>query len=171
MKRLTFPLRDRRILQGLQPWEEVLIDGILVVARDQAHKRLTELMAASEPLPVQLEGAAIYYAGPSPAPPGMPVGSCGPTTSSRMDPFTPALLKAGVAALIGKGPRSPEVWQAMIQHGATYFQAFGGCGALYASVVSQVQTAAFPELGPEALRLFHVTGFPVLAVPPPSQPC
>ena len=166
MKRLSFPLHNRGILTTLQPWEEVLINGILVVARDQAHRRLTELLAASEPLPVDLLGAAIYYAGPTPAPPGSVVGSCGPTTSSRMDPFTPTLLEAGVAALIGKGPRSPDVWQDIRRHGAVYLQAFGGCGALYASRVTRVQEIAFPELGPEALRLFWVTDFPVLAVPP-----
>ena len=126
------------------------------------HSRLFDLLENNQKLPIVLEGQAIYYMGPSPAPEGFPLGACGPTTSARMDPFAPRLLDEGLRVMVGKGPRSEAVISSIIRNRALYLQAFGGCGALYASTVRKVETLAFPELGPEALLLLEVEDFPVV---------
>ncbi len=161
---LHFPLAeaDYDVLRHLHAGQAVYLQGTLLVARDQAHKRLVALMDQDSPLPVDLRGQVVYYAGPSPAPPGRIIGSCGPTTATRMDPFTPVLLDRGLKAMVGKGRRSTEVVDAMKRNGAVYFYAFGGCGALYASCVLESAVLAFPDLGPEAILALKVRDFPVM---------
>ncbi len=160
--RLDLPLEDKTIFARLKAFDRVSLNGSLLVARDQAHKRLCRLLADGLPLPVRLEGEMVYYMGPSPAPEGFPIGACGPTTSARMDPFAPMLLDLGLAGMVGKGPRSRDVVDAIVRNGAIYLQAYGGCGALYASTVRAVETVAFPELGPEALLRLQIEDFPAL---------
>lgn len=159
MKRLQLPLTTTA---GLEAGEEVLLSGTLYTARDQAHQRLAAMLERGEPLPFDLRGAAIYYVGPTPPPPGHVIGSAGPTTSGRMDPFTPALLDHGLRAMVGKGPRSAAVVEAIRRNGAVYFIAYGGCGALYARCVRTCELVAFPELGTEAIRRLEVVDMPVL---------
>lgn len=146
----------------LRAGEQLLLSGTILTARDAAHARLTALLDAGEPLPVDLTAQTIYYTGPTPTPEGKIIGSCGPTTSGRMDAFTPALLHAGVRGMIGKGPRSPEVVEAMRATGAVYFYAFGGCGALYAQRVTSVELLAFDDLGPEAIYRLEISAFPLV---------
>jgi len=161
---LNFPLAptDYELLQQLRAGQVVSINGTLLVARDQAHKRLVSLIEQNAVLPVDLHGQIVYYMGPAPARPGQVIGSCGPTTATRMDPFTPVLLDHGLKAMIGKGKRSPEVVEAMKRNGVVYFYAFGGCGALYASRVVESSVLAFPDLGPEAILALKVNDFPVM---------
>ncbi len=161
MRRIRLPIQEDELL-SLNAFDQVLLSGKLYVGRDQVHSRLFALLQNNEELPIKLQGEAIYYMGPSPAPEGFPLGSCGPTTSARMDPFAPRLLDEGLRVMIGKGPRSPEVVSSIIHNRALYLQAFGGCGALYASTVRQVKTLAFSELGPEALLELEVEDFPVI---------
>lgn len=146
----------------LRAGERVLLSGVIYTARDAAHKRIRELLAKGEPLPFVLAGASIYYAGPTPAPEGLPIGSCGPTTSSRMDAFAPDLLDRGLSCMIGKGPRSEEVVAAIQRNGAVYLCAVGGAGALAAKAVQSVEVIAFPELGCEAVRRLTVKDFPLI---------
>lgn len=159
--KLTTPLRTRDI-KRLQIGDVVLLSGPIFTARDQAHKRIVDLIkqaessASSLRLPFPLEGEVIYYTGPSPSPPGRVIGSCGPTTSSRMDSYTLPLLKMGLKATIGKGNRSPEVFQALKRYSACYFVAPGGCGALIAECVKECQIIAYPELGTEAIYRLYV---------------
>jgi fumarate hydratase subunit beta len=160
--KVTLPLRTDDI-ERIKAGDEVRLFGQMLVGRDQAHKRLIEMMERSATLPVSLIGETIYYMGPAPAPPGRIIGSCGPTTAARMDPFTPQLLDAGLKGMIGKGPRSRAVRDAAVRNRALYFYAYGGCGALYAQTVTSVRTAAFADLGPEALLVITVEDFPVLA--------
>lgn len=162
-KRLILPLTDEAVGE-LRAGDRVRLTGILYTARDAAHQRVAQLLARGEPLPVDLAGQVIYYAGPSPAPPGRPVGSAGPTTSGRMDPFTPALLAAGLKGMIGKGSRSEEVKRAIVEHRAVYFAAVGGAGALIAQSIKRCEVAAYPELGPEAIYLMEVEDFPAVVV-------
>ena len=159
--RLTPPLSDASVAQ-LHAGDQVRIDGTLYVARDAAHKRLVAALAAAQPLPFDPAGQIIYYMGPSPARPGRPIGSAGPTTSYRMDPYTEDLLRAGVKGLIGKGQRGQEVCRALRQYGAVYLVAIGGAAALIAQSVHQAQVIAYPELGPEAVRQLQVVGFPAI---------
>jgi fumarate hydratase subunit beta len=147
-------------LAPLHAGDPVRVDGHIYVARDAAHKRMVEALAAGEGLPFDPEGQVIYYMGPSPARPGRPIGSAGPTTSYRMDPYTEPLIRAGVKALIGKGPRGAEVKCALRTHGAIYLVAVGGAGALLAQTIHQAKVIAYPELGPEALRELEVADFP-----------
>jgi len=149
-------------LRSLRAGDEMELTGIVYTARDQVHRRLVDLLAAGSPVPLDLQGAALYYTGAAPAPPGAVIGSCGPTTSARMDPFTPTLLERGVVVTIGKGPRSPAVTQAIRHHGAVYFHAYGGCGALYAERVVRCVRVGFDDLGPEAMLQLQVEGFPVI---------
>ena len=149
-------------LAPLHAGDPVRIDGRIYVARDAAHKRMVEALASGAGLPFDPEGQVIYYMGPSPARPGRPIGSAGPTTSYRMDPYTEPMLRAGVRALIGKGPRGPEVKHALRAHGAVYLIAVGGAGALLAQRILQAEVIAYPELGPEALRLLKVAAFPAI---------
>ncbi len=159
---LSLPLYDKEVVPELKAFDLVVLNGSLLVARDQAHKRLCRLLSEGLPLPVGLNGQMLYYMGPSPAPEGFPIGACGPTTSARMDPFAPTLLDLGLAGMVGKGPRSKEVVEAIVRNKAIYLQAYGGCGALYASTVREVETIAFPDLGPEALLRLWVEDFPAV---------
>jgi fumarate hydratase subunit beta len=145
----------------LKAGERVLISGTVYTARDAAHKRIFELLDRGEALPFDLDGAVIYYTGPTPAQNGRPVGSCGPTTSARMDKFTPRLLDMGLIGIIGKGERSDTVCEAFIRNGALYFCAVGGAGALMASHVVSAQEIAFQELGCESVKRLTVDKLPV----------
>ncbi len=158
---LRLPL-DPEAVKELRVGDEVSLTGDMLVGRDQVHLRLTTLMKEGKDLPVDLAGETIFYMGPAPAPEGFVIGSCGPTTSARMDPFAPMLLEGGLLAMIGKGPRSAEVLKAVERNQAVYFTAFGGCGALYADCVEAVELIAFEDLGPEALYRLTVKDFPVI---------
>ena len=147
--------------QSLRIGDEVLLSGTIFTARDAAHKRLCGLLHQGAVLPVDLGGAIIYYAGPTAAPPGRVTGSIGPTTSSRMDAYTPELLRLGMAGVIGKGPRSGSVAAAFVEAGAVYFAAVGGAGALLSQCVTSSEVVAFEELGAEAIRRLEVRDFPV----------
>ncbi|MDR3084803.1 MAG: FumA C-terminus/TtdB family hydratase beta subunit [Christensenellaceae bacterium] len=153
---------SREDLAKLRAGDAVLLSGFLYTARDAAHQRLVKLLNDDEPLPFDLRGAAIYYAGPSPAPEGLPIGSCGPTTSARMDAYAPALLRQGHNVMVGKGPRSCEVVAAMKESGSVYFAATGGAGALLAMRVKAVEPVCFEDLGTEAIRKLTVEDFPVI---------
>ncbi|MFA7559852.1 MAG: FumA C-terminus/TtdB family hydratase beta subunit [Sphaerochaeta sp.] len=161
MKKLNLPITQED-LASLKAYDEVCFSGTLYVGRDQVHQRLAHLLEEGKALPVDLSGQAIYYMGPSPALPGMVIGSCGPTTSARMDLFTPQLLEQGLKILIGKGPRSKAVYDSLVNEKAVYVQAFGGCGALYAKTIISVETVAFDDLGPEALLRLEVKDFPAI---------
>jgi fumarate hydratase subunit beta len=160
-KRIQAPLTAEEA-SGLAMGEEVLLSGTVYTARDQAHSRLCALLERGEALPMGLEGAVVYFSGPTPAPPGKAVGSAGPTTSGRMDAFSPKLLKAGLRGMIGKGNRSSEVIEAMRAHGAAYFAATGGAGALIAKRVKSSACVAYEELGPEAIYRMEVEDLPLV---------
>ncbi len=151
-------------IADLKAGDEVLITGIIYTARDAAHQKLAELIEQQQDLPLELEGQVIYYVGPTPPSPGRAVGSAGPTTSSRMDSYTPAILSKGVRATIGKGERSEEVIAALRSHSAVYLAAVGGAGALLAEKIVAASPAAYPELGPEAIYRFEVKDFPAVVV-------
>jgi fumarate hydratase subunit beta len=151
-------------IEPLQSGERITITGILYTARDAAHRRLLELIEANKELPIPIEGQVIYYVGPSPAPPGRVIGAAGPTTSYRMDPFTPKLLELGLKGMIGKGRRSQEVKEAMIKHKAIYMAAIGGAGALMARAVKEARVLAYEDLGPEAIRELKVEKLPAIVV-------
>jgi fumarate hydratase subunit beta len=140
----------------------VLISGVIYTARDAAHRRLIEALDNGERLPFPIKGQTIYYTGPSPARPGRVIGSAGPTTSGRMDMYTPRLLAAGMRAMIGKGNRSPEVREAIQKYKAVYFVAIGGAGALLAQSIKKVELVAYEDLGTEAIRLLTVENFPAI---------
>lgn len=160
---LNTPLTDADI-EKLRAGDVVLLNGIIYSGRDAAHKKLMELLDKGEPLPFDLKGASIYYVGPSPAPPGRPIGSAGPTTSYRMDAYAPRLIALGLKATIGKGKRSDEVKKAMAEHKAVYFGATGGAGALLSKCITASKVIAFDELGPEAVREMTVKDFPLLVI-------
>lgn len=157
---VTTPL-SRDAARLLRAGDEIRITGTIYTARDAAHKKLFALLQAGEPLPIDLRDQLIYYTGPTPAPPGRPIGSCGPTTSCRMDPYTPALVAAGLRGVIGKGRRSQAVLDSLREHESVYFAAEGGCGALLANYVTHCEVVAFPELGTEAIHRLEVENFPV----------
>ena len=157
---ITTPLTAETV-KHLHAGDEVRITGVIYTARDAAHKKLCELLDAGQSLPLDLWDQIIYYTGPTPAPPGRPIGSCGPTTSYRMDRYTPALLAQGLRGIIGKGRRCQEVIEALKTHTAVYFAAEGGCGALLANYVKTCEVVAFPELGTEAIHRLEVENFPV----------
>ena len=161
MKRIATPFENKQIL-GLRAGDNVLLTGIIYTARDQAHKRLSECINQKKRPPIDLIGGVIYYCGPNPAPKERIIGSCGPTTSSRMDEFSPILLKAGLSGMIGKGRRSKEVIRAIKKYRAVYFLTYAGCGALLSDYVKKVKLAAYPELGPEAIYRLEVKGFPLI---------
>ncbi len=142
--------------------DEVFLSGTIYTARDAAHKKIRQLIESGSPLPFDLKDSCIYYAGPTPEPPGRPIGSCGPTTSSRMDVFTPLLMDNGLIAMIGKGPRSKEVIDAIKKHGGIYFCAIGGAGALAAMSVESFEVIAFRELGCESVKRVEIKDFPIL---------
>jgi fumarate hydratase subunit beta len=158
---ITTPL-DRKTIKELTAGTLVLISGTIYTARDAAHKRLVEALKKKEELPFVLKGQTIYYAGPSPARPGRTIGSAGPTTSGRMDVYTPRMLAAGVKAMIGKGNRSVEVWEAMQKYRAVYFVATGGAGALLAQSIKKATVVAYEDLGPEAVRMLTIDNFPAI---------
>ena len=161
--RLHTPLFDEDIMK-LRSGDVVFLSGIIYTARDAAHKRLVDTLDRGEELPFDLKGAAIYYVGPSPAPPGRPIGSAGPTTSYRMDSYAPRLHSLGLKASIGKGKRSEEVRQAMQDHKAVYFGATGGAGALLSQCIKEARVIAYEELGPEAIRELSVEDLPLLVI-------
>jgi fumarate hydratase subunit beta len=151
-------------LKTLAAGQEVALFGQVYAARDMAHRFLADLIKSGQELPFELEGQIIYYTGPSPAPPGLVIGAAGPTTSGRMDLFTPTLLSKGVRVLVGKGRRSPEVKEALLKHGAVYLAAVGGAGAFYGQKITAAQTLAWPELGPEALLRLTVEAMPAVVI-------
>ena len=159
-KHIQAPLTEEAV-RSLHAGDEVRITGVIYTARDAAHKKLCELLDAGEPLPMELEGQIIYYTGPTPAPPGRPIGSCGPTTAYRMDRYTPPLLERGLRGLIGKGRRGQAVIDSIQKNTAVYVSAEGGCGALLANYVKTCEVVAFPELGTEAIHKLEVENFPV----------
>lgn len=161
--RLTTPLSPRDVA-ALRAGDRVLLSGTVYTARDAAHARLVALLEKGQPLPFPLEGQVIYYVGPTPPRPGQPIGSAGPTTSGRMDPYTPALLAAGLAGMIGKGSRSAEVRAELARRGAVYFGATGGAGALLARRVKSAEVVAWEDLGPEAVRRLVVEDFPLVVI-------
>lgn len=149
-------------LKGLITGDTVLLSGTIYSARDAAHKRLCDMLSSGEMLPIDLDNSIIYYMGPTPARPGRPSGSAGPTTSYRMDGYTPVLLAEGISAMIGKGPRSEEVKKSAARHGAVYFAAIGGAAALIAQSIVSSEVVAFEELGAEALRRLKVENMPLV---------
>ncbi|NLA93371.1 MAG: TRZ/ATZ family protein [Spirochaetales bacterium] len=161
MRKIDLPL-TKEIVESLKAYDRILLSGEMLVGRDQVHSRLAALIEADEPLPISLEGETIYYMAPAATPPSLVIGSCGPTTSARMDPFTPTLMGAGLVASIGKGPRNPEVIEAVKENKGLYLVAFGGCGALYATKVISKEVVAFDDLGPEAIMRLKVEEFPVI---------
>ena len=148
-------------LTTLRAGEEILLSGTVYTARDAAHKRLFALLDANEALPFSLENTAIYYAGPTPAKNGLPIGSCGPTTSSRMDPYVPRLFDEGLRLTIGKGDRAPEVYESIKRYGGAYLLALGGAGALVAQSIKKVDVIAFEELGCESVKRLEIENLPL----------
>jgi fumarate hydratase subunit beta len=162
-KRVSLPLSDDAA-RNLAAGDRVLLSGIMYTGRDAAHKRLFEMMEKGEKLPVDIKGQVIYYVGPCPAKPGAAIGSAGPTTSGRMDAYTPRLLDAGLKGMIGKGLRSKAVVDSIIKNGAVYFAAIGGAGALLAQTIKEAEVVAFNDLGPEAMYRLRVEDFPVTVI-------
>ncbi len=160
---LTTPLKKSDVA-ALKAGDEVALSGVIYTARDAAHLRMIEALASGRALPFEPEGQVIYYSGASPTKPGDVIGACGPTTSYRMDKMTPALLKRGVLGMIGKGDRSPEVIDSIVENGAVYFAAIGGAGALIASTVVSSEVIAYEDLGTEAVRKLEVKDFKVTVV-------
>lgn len=161
MRSLTLPLSEE-IVSGLHAGDSVLLSGTVLTARDCAHKRLFGLLDNGDKLPFELKNSYIYYAGPCPARPGMASGSCGPTTSARMDAFAPRLLDLGLRGIIGKGEMSDEVAAAVVRNRAIYFAAIGGAGALYGSCIKSSECIAFPDLLSEAVHKLEVENFPAI---------
>lgn len=162
-KRIRAPFDDRTAKE-LKAGESVLITGTILAARDAAHKRLCDCLDAGEKLPVDLKGQVVYYVGPSPAKPGMAVGSAGPTTAGRMDAYAPRLMDEGLKGMIGKGYRKQSVVDSMKKNGVPYLAAVGGAGALIAKSIKKYTVLAWPELGPEALAEMEVVDFPAIVV-------
>ena len=163
MKKIVTPL-NREKVKELKAGDSCLITGTIYTARDAAHKRLCELAARGEKLPMDMENAIIYYVGPTPAKPGQAIGSAGPTTSYRMDAYAPTLIALGETGMIGKGKRNEEVVAAMKAHGAVYFGAIGGCGALLSKCIKEAEVVAYEDLGAEAIRKLRVEDFPVVVI-------
>ena len=163
VRRLTLPLTDAAV-QALHAGDEVLLTGTLITGRDRACARLHRLLADGEALPVDLADQLLYFVGPAPAPPGMAIGSAGPTTSARMNPFMPALLEAGLRGMIGKGFIGEEVKRALERRPAVYFGAVGGTGALLAQTITSTEVLAFPELRSEAVFRLELAAFPAVVL-------
>ncbi len=161
--KLTTPLSDEDVSK-LKAGDIVYLNGVLYTARDAAHKRFVDLIINGEELPFDLKGAVIYYVGPTPPKPGEPIGSAGPTTSYRMDPYAPILIEHGLKGMIGKGKRNKDVKDACKKYKAVYFGATGGAAALIAKAIKKAEVIAYPELGPEAVRRIEVEDFPVVVV-------
>jgi fumarate hydratase subunit beta len=162
-KKITLPLTDE-ILKDLKTGDNLLLTGVIYVARDAAHKRIVEALDQGKPLPVDVKGATIYYMGPTPARPGRVIGSAGPTTSGRMDAYAPRLMAEGLKGMIGKGLRSQAVKDAMVKHKAVYLGGIGGAGALMSKSIKKAEVIAYEDLGAEALRRLEVEDFPVTVV-------
>ena len=161
MIKLTLPI-DKQQVEKLRAGDSVLVSGTIYTARDCAHKRLVEMLCRGEELPFEIKDAFIYYAGPCPAKPGYASGSCGPTTSARMDVYAPVLLDAGLGGMIGKGEMCEDVRQALMRNNCVYFAAIGGAGALYGNAIKKSECIAFPELLSEAVYRLEVKDFPVI---------
>ena len=146
----------------LRAGDKVLLSGTVFTARDAAHKRIFELLDSGKPLPFPIESCIIYYAGPTPTPPHLKIGSCGPTTSGRMDKYTPRLIELGISGMIGKGPRSDEVIKSLTKHKAVYFCAVGGAGALASKSITDCEVIAFDDLGCESVKRLTVANFPLI---------
>jgi fumarate hydratase subunit beta len=162
-KKISLPLNEET-LKGLEAGDDVLLNGVIYVGRDAAHKRLIETLEHGEPLPFDIKGQTIYFMGPTPPRPGRPIGSAGPTTSGRMDSYSPRLIAEGLKGMIGKGMRSEVVKEAMTKYHAVYFGAIGGAGALAARSIKKSEVVAYEELGAEAIRRLEVADFPVTVV-------
>jgi fumarate hydratase subunit beta len=162
-KKIALPLTEKTV-KDLKAGDNLLLTGVLYVARDAAHRRLIESMDRGEPLPFDIKDQTIYYMGPSPAPPGRVIGSAGPTTATRMDVYTPRLLAAGLKGMIGKGVRSREVKDALKKYKAVYLAAVGGAGALISKTIAKSEIIAYPELEPEAILRLEVKDFPATVI-------
>ncbi len=160
---LQTPISDDTI-KSLKAGDMVYLTGYIYTARDAAHKKLVELISNNSPMPFDFTGQAVYYAGPTPAKPGKPIGSCGPTTSGRMDAYSPVLIEKGLKIMIGKGFRKQEVIDAIVKHSGLYLAAVGGAAALIAKCVKSAEVIAFDELGTEAIRRLYVEDFPLIVV-------
>ena len=160
---IQLPL-TREKTRELKAGDSCLLSGIIYTARDAAHKRLCELADQGKELPMEIKDAVIYFVGPTPARPGEAIGSAGPTTSYRMDAYSPTLIGLGQTGMIGKGKRGPEVVSAMKEHGAVYFGAIGGCGALLSKCIKKAEVIAYEDLGAEAIRRLEVEDFPAVVV-------
>ena len=161
MKKITLPINEIDI-SNLKVGEKVLLSGTIYSCRDQAHKRIFNLIKENKPLPFDLKNACVYYAGPCPTPEGKVTNSFGPTTSTRMDAFTPTLLDLGLKVMIGKGKRSQEVIDSIAKNKCLYFSAIGGAGAIYGNAVKSMEIIAFPGLLSEAVRRVEIVDFPVI---------
>ena len=163
IKNITTPLTDEAV-KNLKAGDSVRITGVIYTARDAAHKRMSEALARGEKLPIDLKGQIIYYVGPTPAKPGQPIGSAGPTTSGRMDKYSPAFMDLGMKGMVGKGLRSKEVVDSIKKNGAVYFAAIGGAAALIAQKVKAYRVIDYADLGSEALAAMTVEDFPAIVV-------
>ena len=161
--RISAPLDDAAI-EKLRAGDRVLISGVMYTARDAAHKRLIDLLNAGKELPLDLKGQIIYYVGPTPEKPGEVIGSAGPTTSGRMDAYTPRLIELGLKGMVGKGARSKEVRDSIVAHKAVYMAAVGGAAALIRRSIKKAEIIAYEDLGPEAIRRLEVVDFPAIVV-------
>lgn len=161
--RISAPLTDD-VVEKLKAGDRVLITGVMYTARDAAHKRLIDLLNAGKELPLDLKGQIIYYVGPTPEKPGEVIGSAGPTTSGRMDAYTPRLIELGLKGMVGKGARSKEVRDSIITHKAVYMAAVGGAAALIRRSIKKAEIIAYEDLGPEAIRRLEVVDFPAIVV-------
>ena len=161
--KINTPL-TREAVRNLKAGDSCLISGVIYTARDAAHKRLCELVAQGKELPMDVKDAIIYFVGPTPARPGQAIGSAGPTTSYRMDAYSPILIEQGLTGMIGKGKRGAEVIDAMKEHGAVYFGAIGGCGALLSKCIKKAEIVAYEDLGAEAIRRLEVEDFPAIVI-------
>jgi fumarate hydratase subunit beta len=163
LKKVILHLIEKTIA-SLKAGDAVRLSGVIYTARDAAHKKIVEALERGEPLPFDIAGQTLYYVGPSPAPPGRVIGSAGPTTSTRLDAYTPRLLAAGLKGMIGKGPRSAEVKEALKKYRAVYFGAVGGAGALLSKSILKAEVVAYSDLGPEAVLRLEVRDFPVTVI-------
>lgn len=163
VKKIVLPLTDAS-LEDLRAGDDVLFSGTMYVGRDSAHKRIVEALDQGKPLPFDIKGQTIYYMGPSPAKPGQVIGSAGPTTSGRMDSYSPRLMAEGLKGMVGKGMRAPAVKEAMQKYKAVYFAAIGGAGALISKAIRKSEVIAYEELGAEALLKIDVEDFPVIVI-------
>ena len=161
VKRLNTPLSDEDV-KSLKAGDMVAISGVMYTARDMAHKKLCELIEAGKKLPIDLAGQIIYFVGPTPAGAGRVIGAAGPTTSSRMDAFSPRLIAAGLKGMIGKGYRAEEVRAALVKYGAVHFSTIGGAGALLSRHINSAEVVAYKELGTEAIRKLEIADFPAM---------